>query len=171
MNTLMKRFLIGSLALVIIAACNNSQTNTDNEAETNDVVVAEYEFFGDSTLTPDDAVPSTQLIAFMDGRDSVSAKVSGTISEVCQKKGCWMSVEVDNGKSMHVTYDYEFLLPMNAAGKEMIMNGYAFTDTIPVNHLKHLAEDAGKTQEEIDAITEPKVTLSFLATGVMIKKN
>lgn len=169
----MKRFFISILALGVIAACNNG--NQESEATENTEVaaveVAEYEYFGDSTMTAEDAVPSTELVAFMNGRDSIEAKVSGTIAEVCQKKGCWMSVEVDNGKSMHVSYNYEFLLPKNAAGKEMVMKGYAYTDTIPVSHLKHLAEDAGKSQEEIDAITEPKVTLSFLATGVMIKKN
>lgn len=169
----MKKLFFSILALSLFAACNNSneEAETTENAEVAAVEVAEYEYFGDSTMTAEGAVPSTELIAYMDGRDSIEAKVYGTIAEVCQKKGCWMSVEVDNGKSMHVSYNYEFLLPMNSAGKEMVMKGYAYTDTIPVNHLKHLAEDAGKSQEEIDAITEPKVTLSFLATGVMIKKN
>ena len=31
------------------------------------------------------------------------------------------------------------------------------------------AEDAGKSQEEIDAITEPELRLAFTATGVMIE--
>ena len=169
----MKKLILSILALGLFVACNNSNEDaeTTENAEVAAVEVAEYEYFGDSTMTAEGAVPSTELIAYMDGRDSIEAKVSGTIAEVCQKKGCWMSVEVDNGKSMHVSYNYEFLLPMNSAGKEMVMKGYAYTDTIPVKHLKHLAEDAGKSQEEIDAITEPKVTLSFLATGVMIKKN
>lgn len=169
----MKRFAVGVFALLAVAACNNTPTETETTepTETASETVAEYEFFGDSTLTADGAIPSTELIAYMNGRDSVPVKVAGVIDEVCQKKGCWMSVAVDNGQNMHVSYNYEFLLPMNAAGKEMVMNGHAFIDTITVSQRKHLAEDAGKSQEEIDAITEPKITLSYLATGVMIKKN
>jgi hypothetical protein len=37
-----------------------------------------------------------------------------------------------------------------------------------VEELKHLAEDAGKSKEEIEAITEPKEELKFLATGVLL---
>ncbi len=77
-----------------------------------------------------------------------------------------MNVALDDESTMHVSYDYEFLLPMNSGGKEMVMQGTAFYDTIPVNHLRHLAEDAGKSDEEIAAITEPKTTLAFLATGL-----
>lgn len=168
----MKKFILTGLVLTGLIACNQPQENEEVAAEeTVEVAAVEYEYFGDSTMTVDDAVPSTELLAYMDGRDSIEAKVAGEVAEVCQKKGCWMSVELDNGESMHVSYNYEFLLPMNCAGKEMVMQGTAFYDTIPVNHLKHLAEDAGKSEAEIAEITEPKPTLSFLATGVMIKKN
>jgi hypothetical protein len=51
----------------------------------------------------------------------------------------------------------------------MTMKGIAAYDTIDVDFLKHLAEDAGQTQEEIDAITEPELALTFEATGVLIK--
>jgi hypothetical protein len=162
----MKKVSLSLLFLAFIASCNNAP----EEAPAEEVVVVEYEYFGDSTFATDNAIASTELMAFMGDKDSVEAVVRGSIAEVCQKKGCWMSMDIDNGNSMHVSYNYEFLLPMNSAGKEIIMNGYAFYDTIPVSHLQHLAEDAGKSQEEIDLIIEPKATLAYLATGVMIKK-
>ena len=42
-------------------------------------------------------------------------------------------------------------------------------ETYDVDYLKHLAQDAGKSQEEIDAISEPETKLSYVATGVLIK--
>jgi hypothetical protein len=39
-----------------------------------------------------------------------------------------------------------------------------------VEELRHYAEDAGKSQEEIEAITEPKKTYSFVADGVLLKE-
>ncbi len=157
----------------LFIACNNTQEVETTEAEDTNVVeevAVEYEYFGDSTMTAEDAIPSTELLAYMGEADEMDVKVSGTINEVCQKKGCWMNVKLDDDNTMHVSYDYEFLLPLNSAGQEIIMQGTAFYDTISVDHLRHLAEDAGKSEEEINSITEPKPTLAYLATGVMIKK-
>ena len=50
-----------------------------------------------------------------------------------------------------------------------MVQGEAFYDTLTVPMLKHYAEDAGKSQAEIDAITEPELRLAFTATGVMIE--
>jgi clan AA aspartic protease (TIGR02281 family) len=129
----------------------------------------EYSYFGDRNITPNDAIMSTKLIKYMAGRDSVAMKVKGTIAEVGQKRGVWMSVEVDDGKMMHVSFNYEFFLPFDCGGKEMIMDGYAYKEVFSVQKLRQLAEDAGWSQEEINGISQPKETINFLATGVMIK--
>jgi hypothetical protein len=43
-------------------------------------------------------------------------------------------------------------------------------DTTTVAQLRHYAEDAGKSKEEIAKITEPKIELTFMADGVIVKK-
>ena len=60
-------------------------------------------------------------------------------------------------------------MPMDAAGKTAVIEGVATYEEIPVKMLKHLAEDAGKTQEEIDAIKEPKKEYTFIANGVIVQ--
>ena len=66
--------------------------------------------------------------------------------------------------------DYGFFVPTEGAeGKRTVVQGQAFYDTLTVPMLKHYAEDAGKSQEDIDAITEPELRLAFTATGVMIE--
>ena len=37
-----------------------------------------------------------------------------------------------------------------------------------VEELKHYAEDAKKSQDEIDAITEPKTEIRFMASGMVV---
>ena len=54
--------------------------------------------------------------------------------------------------------------------KEVIVNGKAFVSVESIDVLKHYAKDAGKSQAAIDSITEPKVTYSFMANGVLIAK-
>lgn len=71
---------------------------------------------------------------------------------------------------MRVTFkDYGFFVPMDSKGSEVIMQGKAFADTVTVDMLKHYAEDAGKSTEEIEAITEPEVAIAFEATGVLVE--
>jgi hypothetical protein len=73
---------------------------------------------------------------------------------------------------MRVTFkDYGFFVPKEGMeGKEVVFEGVAKRKVTDVDMLKHFAEDAGKSQEEIDAITEPKVELTFVANGVIIKE-
>jgi hypothetical protein len=64
--------------------------------------------------------------------------------------------------------DYGFFMPKDIAGREVIMEGTAYREVVSVDELKHLAKDAGKSEEEIAKITEPKEELQFLAHGVIL---
>jgi hypothetical protein len=80
-----------------------------------------------------------------------------------------MTMNLSDDKNMRVTFkDYEFFVPLDAGGKQTIIQGTATMDTTTVEMLKHYAEDAGDSQEEIDAITEPEFNYAFEATGVLV---
>lgn len=110
-----------------------------------------------------------ELYSAMKVGDTLYSKLRGTIAEVCSKKGCWMKLDMGEGKIARVTFkDYGFFMPLNAAG-EVVVNGKAFITETSVDDLKHYAEDAGKTLEEIAAITQPEQTFAFEADGVLLK--
>jgi Domain of unknown function (DUF4920) len=67
--------------------------------------------------------------------------------------------------------DYGFFMPKDISGRKVVMQGYAFKALTPVDELKHYAEDEGKLKEEIEAITEPKEEIKFLASGVLLLDN
>ncbi|WP_353717958.1 DUF4920 domain-containing protein [Dyadobacter sp. 676] len=116
------------------------------------------------------AIEAKELPAKMGDKSEILAKVTGTVESVCQVKGCWMKVNLDNGETMRVMFrDYAFFVPKDIAGKTVVFEGEAKKTTVPVEHLKHYAQDAGKTKEEIDKITEPKNELTFIANGVIVK--
>ena len=98
------------------------------------------------------------------------SKIEGTILSSCPKKGCWMQVKI-NSDTIQVTFkDYGFFVPKTGLeNKKTILEGYPKQDTISVKMLKHFAEDAGKSQIEIDKITKPEYKISFIADGVIIK--
>ena len=96
-------------------------------------------------------------------------KVSGEVTAVCQKKGCWMKMERPNGKAMRVTFkDYGFFVPKDLAGQEVVMKGKAYQDTVSVRVRRHFARDEGKSEAEVKQINEPTTRIAFKATGVKI---
>ena len=169
----MRKFFFPILiSAAMMTSCGNSETNTKNDSAANDSTAlnAGYEYYGDS-ITPEGAIPASELIAKVGSAQSMNLKVEGIIESCCQKKGCWTEVFVNDSETVHVTFkDYGFFVPMDAGGKTIIMEGIAKYDTTNVEMLKHLAEDAGKSKEEIEKITEPEYELVFEASGVIIHK-
>jgi hypothetical protein len=101
--------------------------------------------------------------------DKYTGKVSGKVVEVCQEKGCWMKVEKTGGETMMVKFkDYKFFMPKDIVGKEVVLDGEASVKEVPVKQLQHYAKDAGKSEEEIKKIKEPKKELQFVAKGVLV---
>lgn len=122
----------------------------------------------DSALTFADV--NTQLATV----DSVNVIMRAKVSDVCQAKGCWMNIVDPSGATADEIFvqfqDYGFFMPKDIAGREVIVQGKAYKQETTVEELKHYAEDAGKTAEEIAAITEPVMEKKFMATGVVLVK-
>ena len=97
--------------------------------------------------------------------------LEGPIEATCKVKGCWMKVNDENGGSLRVTFkDYGFFVPKEGVeGKTAVFQGVLEKNEMSVEQLRHYAEDAGKSEEEIAAITEPVTEYSFVAEGVVIK--
>ena len=103
--------------------------------------------------------------------DTLNVAFRGDVASVCKEKGCWMKVALENGREVMVKFkDYAFFVPKDIEDKEVVMEGKAYVTEMSVEDQRHYAEDAGKTADEVKAITKPAVTLSFLADGVKIKK-
>lgn len=131
---------------------------------------AANQYFG-AKINTNNTISYDELLEKMSKVDSLNSKVVGKVTEVCQKKGCWMSIAAKdaNKPEMFVKFkDYEFFMPKDIAGRRVVMEGYAFKTTTSVEELQHYAEDAGKSKEEIAAITEPEEELQFLASGVIL---
>ena len=94
--------------------------------------------------------------------------LSGKVANVCQAEGCWFNLNLDSNRLLFVDFDHKFTVPKNLGGKEVLVQGSFYRDTISVEKQKHLAEDAGKPKSEIDLITAPKIELNFRAQGVKV---
>jgi len=98
-------------------------------------------------------------------------KLEGQILSTCPMKGCWMKMSVERDTILVRFKDYGFFVPKSGAeGKSAIVNGKLSVDTLSVAQLRHYAEDAGKSKDEVSKIVKPEITISFLADGVVIDK-
>lgn len=131
-----------------------------------------YTVFGQK-FTPKNVLTSDQMIKkykSLKKGDTVVVQFKSKVKEVCKKKGCWMSMILPGEKESFVRFkDYGFFVPKNGDGSEAIVHGKAYLDVVSVSELKHYAKDGGKSQAEIDKITQPKITYAFLADGVLMK--
>lgn len=166
----MRKYLTFLLIGLLLFSCKNEAKKADIAENTQEFT---YKSFG-KEIVADDAIAASSMAEHyksMKVGDSVDSKMVGTVKEVCQAKGCWMKVDLEDGNQVMVKFkDYGFFMPKNIAGEEVIINGKAFVNEVPVSELRHYAEDAGKSAEEIAAITETEKTYSFEADGVLLKK-
>ena len=82
-----------------------------------------------------------------------------------------MDLDMGNNEVIKVSFkDYAFVIPIESQGKTATVEGFAKKELISVELLQHYAEDAGKTPEEIAAITEEEYIYTFEAKGVVIEE-
>lgn len=166
----MKNFIILFVFSLLITACKPHKKEKLNQESSS----LAYHSFGD-LISEADFISSKEAIdryKKLTSTDTISLKFSSNIIDVCSKKGCWMTLpgETEDKNIMVRFKDYGFFVPLDASGNEVIVEGKAYVNKVSVADLKHYAEDAGKSEEEIAKITEPKIEYAFEANGVLIKR-
>ena len=155
----MKKVLLSS-AIVLLAIAVHAQPPA-GDAKPGDS-------YGEK-ITPDGAVNIAEIPAKLEKTESVDGKIKGKIVEVCEKKGCWLKLRVnDSTTAMVKMKDYGFFLPLAAKGKTVVLDGEVKMKTTSVAELKHYAEDAKKSKEEIAAITKPENEIRVMAKGIVV---
>ena len=111
-----------------------------------------------------------EIYSDLKAADTVYIDFSGKAVSVCKAKGCWMVLELADGITTRVTFkDYGFFVPTDIEGREVRVSGLAMVSEIDEETRRHYAEDAGKSQEEVESISGSEKSFSMVADGVMIR--
>ena len=168
----MKNLILIPLCLLFFNCTTNSSSKTgQNDKKQASEPQVQVTFYGDSI---DHEAPKSSKEAFLalrkiKAKDTVNMTFKANTNAVCQKKGCWMKLDMPKGNDIKVTFkDYGFFVPKDISGQEVVVKGKAFLKTVSVDEQRHYAEDAGRSEKEIAAITAPKKEYRFVATGVAI---
>ena len=94
-----------------------------------------------------------------------SVRVEARISEVCQKKGCFM-IATAGDKAVRISFrDYSFFVPTDTGGKTVTLTGTLVERVLSEKQAAHFREDAGS-----DTIQSGKV-YEIVADSVSIPKS
>ncbi|MCE7992180.1 MAG: DUF4920 domain-containing protein [Roseivirga sp.] len=161
---MMKKLLLFAL-LGLFVACSGPANDSKNSLA-NAKLIGNY----GETIDAKGAISPREMMSQLAKADTINVKVQAEITATCAMKGCWMNLKLEDGEEMRVTFkDYAFFVPKEGMeGNKAVIEGVVSRTMTDVATLKHFAEDAGKPQIEIDAITEPKKEYTFEASGVII---
>jgi hypothetical protein len=151
----------------------NTENSTKTTSEEKELSIANSGQFGEEFESTEIKMNSEMLAMYkkLPLGDTIQVQFQSKVQSVCAKKGCWMKLELPEEQNAHVTFkDYGFFVPKDSKGNEMIVEGKAFIEETDVETLKHYAEDAGKSSEEIAAITSSELNYRFIAEGAKVVK-
>lgn len=124
------------------------------------------ETFGEKMPENITAVPLAQAIEKLHAGMSEPQKISGRVTQVCRKKGCWM-ILTDNMNHARVTFkDYKFFVPTDSHNRSAIVYGNLTEKTLSTKMAKHYASDEGLSTEEINS---PQKEYTIIAEAVVLK--
>ncbi|WP_281235355.1 DUF4920 domain-containing protein [Flavobacterium gelatinilyticum] len=174
----MKKDLINKksiLCSVVLFICFNafcfSQEDVEKPAPpAGNALVGDYYGEDVSAAVVNKAISAEELEKELNGSAKVeNAVVQGKVTDVCGKRGCWLTIKTTEGSSFFVKMkDYAFFVPTAVKGKNVVLTGNAEKKVTSVKELKHYAKEAKKTKTEINEINKPKEEIQFLASGIKV---
>jgi len=155
----MKKTLLLTALLAVFQLVNAQPPKGDAKAGSN---------YG-KAVSETGSIEVDMLSNLLTNKSEATAKVYAVVTDVCQKEGCWIKVQTAQGKMMVKMKDHSFLVPTALQGKTIVIDGTAKIKETSVEELRHYAEDAGKSKQEIADIKEPKKEVVFTAEGILVK--
>ena len=157
---------------LFLGACGAEQADAPAAAATD--TASPYDVFGEA-FSDEGAVPVQAVVAEREQYVGQSVKVEGTVAEVCQMEGCWLTIHAGEGDNIRIfvardeSGAYAFTVPTDISGRRVVVQGTLAEETLLEGTQRHLAEDAGR---EVDEETlAPKAELQLTAQGVLIEKS
>ncbi|HFE46461.1 MAG TPA: DUF4920 domain-containing protein [Nannocystis exedens] len=114
--------------------------------------------------------PLREVLASADKTLPTTAiQVTGEVSSVCQKKGCWMVLkDGDSATARILMKDHSFSVPMDVKGKSAIVEGTLTARTFSEKEVKHLEKDGGGDPAEVSGERKEFV---LTASGIQFPAN
>jgi hypothetical protein len=95
------------------------------------------------------ALPASTVLSDPAAHASAPVRVTGELTEVCQKMGCWAVLRDDAGHSVRVTMkDHAFGIDKDAAGKTCEVEGTLVNKAVDPAQVEHFESEGSKNPPE-----------------------
>jgi hypothetical protein len=105
------------------------------------------------------------LAKALESKSGKNLLVQAKVGKVCQKKGCWMTLESKNG-DIRVTFkDYSFFVPMSLIGKNVLVQSDLIEKKMTLEETRHyILDEDGDPSNITEARTEYRIVASGIKT-------
>jgi hypothetical protein len=126
----------------------------------------EVKLFGKMEPTAATQVKMAEVIKSFEKYKGQNIAMTGSVKKVCEMSGCWFEM-ADGKEAVRITMkDYGFTVPKEIINRSVKVIGVMEQKELPVKVVKHYMKDEGKSQAEIDKVTQPQKVFEFVANGV-----
>jgi len=171
--------LLSLFAIVLLVLTGCSEAPEVQEPTEPAVTFAAFDVFG-SEFDQADNVPVQEVAASPSDYLGEPVKVSGTITEVCQGRGCWMTLQVSDAQLVRIVMprdednNYLFTLDKGMSGRRAIVQGTLDESTLaefeaPM-HQGGDAENHHDGEEHAEEEMSTSLELHITASGVLVEK-
>jgi len=160
--------ILSGTGLVRSQECNNA---TELKASGSDDPVGTKVdggmLYGKAIDPTSEVVSYSDFVTKMDEMNGKEIILKGTVADVCQAMGCWMTLSAD-GKTTRIKTDHEFFLPKDVAGREAIVSGKFMISEISEEDARHFNDESKNPTVKSEDIKGPQKAFEMSATGIVI---
>lgn len=182
MTTAMKIAAVLTLATVGLAACAQTETKKVDATPGTPAAVKAPAAVAESKVvanygaainrTDVETVAVDKVLASPETYNGKVMRITGKVGQVCQEKGCWMTVVAPETKK-YIFIKFQDppegrLIPLTAPEHEVLLEGTFTIAQMKEASARHFAEGMGATDEELQKIVGPQTAYIVRNVGVRI---
>ena len=143
-------------------------TTSEAQVSDGDQASKDWEYYGEA-FTVTKSIPASEVIgnpaAHLDG----PIRVTGTVSDVCQKKGCWLVLSEGENHMRVLMKDHSFAVNMKGTGFLCDIEGTVVAEKPNPDATAHY-ESEGQEGAPVPEKGDTEVTYRLIASSVRMRK-
>ena len=124
-------------------------------------------------VTLEAATPIADILADLEAWNGKTVRVEGTVTDVCPRKGCWMSLRQGDAAVRIKVEDDVIVFPAEAVDHQAVAEGQVEVLDLKresyISWMAHLAEEKGETFDESSVGDGPYQLVQIQGTGAEIE--
>jgi hypothetical protein len=169
MKTIVSLIIFTVLLFVSLSIAQEIKPNTGTSStQTVNKNTSTWKSYGD-VITLKKTTSLAEVLKNQKQFEKKEVLVEGTISEVCENKGCWMVVDAGD-KHVRVEFkDYGFFVPWGSEKKKIKMQGMIETKIVSAKAAEHMAGEMKNPPVDKDKLNTDQTITVFTASAIAIK--